>query len=293
MSVRISTHPQGTADPNHLPFRFALKAYIKEEKLKIPVLPDVVVKVIELINQPQVDANTLARLIHKDQALAGYVLRVSNSPIYGGSREISTLREAIARIGARTLGKIALSITMQGKMFSARGYESEMASIWRESLTAGALATEIGRAIQYASETLYLCGMLHSVGKAVILQALTELKEELRLDLSRGGGMALVEEFHNWVGGIVAEQWRLPRTVKHAIVYYTMPEMAPEDKIAVRVTLLSRVLAGYLDTPPEPGELDALEAHPSIEALGIKRDEMVRLVNKLSRIEEALEAMRL
>ena len=139
---------QARKDPNILPYRFALKAYIQEEKLKIPVLPDIVAQVMELINHPSVNANTLARLIHKDQALAGYVLRVSNSPIYAGTREILTLRQAIARIGAKTLGRIALSITMRGEVFKAGGYEEHMNAIWRHSLASGALAQEIGKAVQ-------------------------------------------------------------------------------------------------------------------------------------------------
>ena len=238
------------SDPNLLPFRFALKAYIKEEKLKIPVLPDVVARVMELINHPTVDANTLARLIHKDQALAGYVLRVSNSPMYAGSKEILTLRQAIARIGARTLGKIALSITMQGKVFQSKVYAQEMSEIWKQSLTSGALAQEAGNMLKNRSETLYLCGLLHTVGKPVILQALNELKQEFKMDLTFEGGLSLMDEFHEEVGGRVAEQWKLPEAVRESALHYREPSRSENHRTEVNITYTAHQLAQFFKQKP-------------------------------------------
>ena len=280
-------------DPNLLPFRFALKAYIEDERLKIPVLPDVVGKVIALINHPNADANTLARLIHKDQALAGYVLRVSNSPIFAGAREISTLRQAIARIGAKTLGKIALSVTMQGKIFKAKGYESEIKSIWCKTLTSGAFAQDLGRIIGESSESLYLCGLLHTVGKPVILQALQDLKNELQMDLSHEAGIALMEEFHQKVGFKVAEQWKLPEAVKDACLYYDDPESTEAHHKEVRITYLAHQYSNFIEADPEEEDLDMLASHPSSLALRITKEHFTKLVPRLEKVRSLLEAMSL
>jgi HD-like signal output (HDOD) protein len=278
-------------DPNLLPFRFALKAYIADERLKIPVLPDVVSQVIGLINHPNADANTLARLIHKDQALAGYVLRVSNSPIFAGSREITTLRQAIARIGAKTLGKIALSVTMQGKVFKADGYEVVMKDVWRQSLTAGAFAQEIGKMINDRNESLYLCGLLHSVGKPVILQALEDLRCEFDMELSFEGGIALMDEFHRVVGRKVAEQWKLSEPVRHACIHYLEPEKSDGSLKEVRITFLAYRLAKFIDVDPTEDDLLALADNPSTAALRLKEKHMIELASRLPRIRAVLEAM--
>ena len=280
-------------DPNLLPFRFALKAYIEDERLKIPVLPDVVGKVIALINHPNADANMLARLIHKDQALAGYVLRVSNSPVYAGSRQIETLRQAIARIGAKTLGKIALSVTMQGKIFKAEGYEREIKDIWRQTLTAGAYAQEIGHLINETSESLYLCGLLHTVGKPVILQALDDLKKEFQMDLSHYAGLTLMEEFHRTVGVKVAQQWRLPEAVEEACAYYHDPENAPTHRKEVRVTHLAHQIASFIDENPDAETIKEIAMNPSVQALRIDEQKLTRLFGKLDRVRALLEAMAL
>ena len=292
MSARIVSRPSGGSDPNLLPFRFALKSYIRDEKLKIPVLPDVVARVMELINLPTVNANTLARLIHKDQALAGYVLRVSNSPIYAGTREILTLRQAIARIGARTLGKIALSVTIQGKVFKSKGYEEQMAVIWRQSLTAGAMAQEIGNLLKNQSETLYLCGLLHNVGKPVILQALEELKAEFKMDLSHEGGLTLMEEFHQNVGGRVAQQWKLPEAVQQAALHYMVPLKTEEFQKEVLITHLAHRIAEFLDTEPEEGEIATLAQSPPVAALKINETMLNNFIGKLEKIRELLNAMK-
>ncbi len=280
-------------DPNMIPFRFALKAYIEDERLKIPVLPDVVGKVIALINHPQADANTLARLIHKDQALAGYVLRVSNSPIFAGARQIETLRQAISRIGAKTLGKIALSITMQGKVFKAKGYEQVIKDIWRHTLTSGAFAQDIGHLLNESSESLYLCGLLHTVGKPVILQALQDLKQELSMELSIEAGLSLMEEFHQIVGFKVAEQWKMPEAVKEACLFYPDPEAAESYKKEVRVTFLAHQFAQFIDEDPEVETINRLADHPSTVALNLKGEHLRKLVPRLEKMRAFLEAMSL
>ena len=288
-----STLAHANKDQNMIPFRFALKAYIQDERLKIPVLPDVVGKVIALINHPQADANTLARLIHKDQALAGYVLRVSNSPIFAGAREISTLRQAIARIGAKTLGKIALSVTMQGKVFQAPGYEEEIKAIWRQTLTSGAFAQDIGYLLGERSESLYLCGLLHTVGKPVILQALNDLKGELKMDLSLEAGVALMEEFHHAVGKKVAVEWKLPDAVREACLYYLDPENAKEHLREVRITFLAHQFASFIEEDPDEEAIEALANNESTQQLGLKHDDLLKLVGRLEKMRSLLEAMSL
>lgn len=273
-------------DPNVLPYRFALKSYIADERLQIPVLPDVVSKVIGMINHPKADANTLARFIHRDQALAGYVLRVSNSPMFGGAREISTLRQAITRIGAKALGKIALSVAMQGTVFQAKGYENEIKDIWRKTLTAGAFAQDIGRILGDTSERLFLCGLLHTVGKPVILQALQDLKKELHLDLSHSAGLSLVQEFHHDVGKRVAEQWKLPDAVKEACVYYLEPESAEAFPKEVRITFLAHQYSLFLDEDPEEEELEILSKHPSIVALDMNKYHLEKLASRLEALRQ-------
>lgn len=280
-------------DQNYMPFRFALKAYIEDERLKIPVLPDVVSKVIALINHPNADANTLARLIHKDQALAGYVLRVSNSPIFAGTREITTLRQAIARIGAKTLGKIALSITMQGTVFKAQGFEEEIKAIWRETLTSGTFAQDIGRIIGETSESLYLCGLLHTVGKPVILQALQELQKEMSMELTKPASMSLVEEFHRRVGYKVAEQWKLPDAVKDACIYYSNPEDGEEHKKEVRITYLAHEIAQFVDRDPTEQDIDMLVNSPAALSLRITAKHFELLIKRLEKVKQLLESMSL
>lgn len=286
-----STFAQANKDQNLIPFRFALKAYLQDERLKIPVLPDVVGKVIALINHPRADAYTLARLIHKDQALAGYVMRVSNSPIFAGTHEITTLRQAIARIGAKTLGKIALSVTMQGKVFQAPGYEDEIRDIWRKTLTAGAFAQDIGHLLGETSESLYLCGLLHTVGKPVILHALNELKKELKMDLSVNAGILLMDEFHQAVGQKVAIEWKLPLAVREACLYYTDPEKARKFPREVCITFLAHQFALFIDRYPDKETLMALSRHEATLRLGLKPGHLATLAGRLDRTRALLDAM--
>ena len=87
------------ASTNIGPFRYALKAFIEDERLNIPVLPTTATKVLSILRDQAVDASDLSKVIEKDQSLAGNIIRVCNSPVYGGRKNISSLQQAVARLG--------------------------------------------------------------------------------------------------------------------------------------------------------------------------------------------------
>ena len=83
---------------------------------------------------PTPSAADLARLIQRDIALAGQVMRVANSAVYARRNPVVTLPQAIAWLGIREVRNIAFAVALKGQVFNSAYFRHEMADLWRESV---------------------------------------------------------------------------------------------------------------------------------------------------------------
>jgi hypothetical protein len=146
-----------------------------------PVLPQVAGKVMALVNDPAADAARLSALIHRDQALAAHVLRIANSPAYMPRTPIASLQHAVAMLGVNQLSEIAVTISLKSVTVKIPGHEADVRQLWRHALASGAYAKEIARMRRYNVESAYLCGLLHAVGKPVVLKTVTTIAAEMHI----------------------------------------------------------------------------------------------------------------
>ena len=89
--------------PGHNPALVALTQRVTE----LPSLPQALVELMRLLREPDFSELHCVALIERDQALCGRTLRLANSPFYGLSGRISTIRDAIQMLGLGTVGACA------------------------------------------------------------------------------------------------------------------------------------------------------------------------------------------
>ena len=136
----------GTASAVPDEVRQSLNTRLAAKSFELPLLPEVATRVIELCNLPDTDAAELAELLHRDQAFASHILRVANSPVMASAVPIVSLQQAVSRMGMGTISEIAISISVNGKVFNVPGQMDLVRKLWRHSLATGCLAKEIARA---------------------------------------------------------------------------------------------------------------------------------------------------
>jgi putative nucleotidyltransferase with HDIG domain len=260
-------------------------------KLELPLLPTVVWEVMELTAEDDVDVRRLSDLIHHDQALAGHVLRVANSPAYMSRMPIVSLQQAVSRLGTRALGEIAFAVSLQSRVFDVPGYEDEVRNLWGHAVGAAAYAKEIARLRRSNVEGAFLCGLLHDIGKPVILQVLVDVQKEKGLMLDPAAASAIMEAYHTYVGSLIATEWSLPPHVAESIAYHHDYLVAPTCADAVMVTRLADCLSYHV---LDPGIFDeeSIRHHPvltdlnlypdAVEALLAKRDAVLLMIEGMS-----------
>lgn len=227
----------------------ALVERIDKDRIELPVLPQVAGRVMALASDPSADAARLSALIHQDQALAAHVLRIANSPAYMPRTPIVSLQHAVAMLGVNQLSEIAVTVSLKNGAVKIPGYEADIRQLWRHALASGVYAKEIARLRRYNVESAYLCGLLHAVGKPVVLKAVTTIAAELHMPLEPNAVLSFLDGYHSRVGILIASEWALPSQVAEAIAYYGVYEQAPSHRQEVMITCLADRLATYILVP--------------------------------------------
>ncbi len=105
-------------------------------------LPAVAMQVLDLTSNPHIDAHALKRCIECDPALTAKVLRVVNSSLFGLSREVSDLNQALALLGIKPLKLLVLGFSLPAGLFSDVETRT-LGWFWRHTLTKAVAAREI------------------------------------------------------------------------------------------------------------------------------------------------------
>ncbi len=194
----------------------------------------VVTEVLSVLEQQDVDLASLEHLLAQDQSLAARILRIANSPFYGMSREIASLKEATVVLGVHTIRNV---VTTAGVMalFSGEGEAGfNRLAFWQHAIGTGIAAKVVGAHSGMEGETAFTAGLLHDVGKLVIDTILPEEFAQM-LSLVKETGCLLREAEqevlgfdHCFAGTRVAERWKLPPPVIAAISYHHRPEESAE-----------------------------------------------------------------
>src|SRR5690606_15666937 len=91
---------------------------IDDDALILPTLPEVAIRVRDAAENPDIGTQALSRVISNDAALAARLIKVVNSPLLRGNREINDLQSAIDRLGINYTCSLAIGLAME-QMFQA------------------------------------------------------------------------------------------------------------------------------------------------------------------------------
>jgi HD-like signal output (HDOD) protein len=265
----------------------SISSRIRNGEVVVPLLPDVARKVLEVANNTDSDASQLTKIIQSDQSMAAHILRIANSPAYTPAGNIASLQQAISRLGMQAMVEVAIAVSVNADMFKAPGYERHIQSILEGSLLTGLWAKEVARVSRRNVEVAFLCGLLHNIGRPMVLQWLAEMNAELSEEEILSVENALLLEANH----AVVSKWGLPEIVMRGICEYTGAlENVPEPGLLVRAgQLFSMWMLGERDA-----ELESNDEHSDVLALlTLYSAEIETLKNKIDEVVQSREAMRI
>ena len=217
----------------------------------LPALPEVVVRVMRMAEDPRSDAQGIARVIATDQAMAARVLKLANSAFYGLPRRVGTLSEAVVILGLRTIKNLAIAAsTFELLNREIAGYWLQRGELWRHSLACAIGAQLIARRARLpVSEEAFVAGLLHDIGKVAIdlfvraqFDQIMERALQDRIPFVEAE-QAVLGFNHAMAGGLIAEKWNLPPLLVSVIKYHHQPSSAPDREPMISVVHLADLLS--------------------------------------------------
>ena len=284
-----STIPTQQAERETLRMRITTK--LEQDTLDLPLLPVVATQVLQLSGDPNADATKLSTLIQQDQALAGQILRIANSPAYAARAPIVSLQQAIAWLGMNILAGLAFSVSVQSGVFKVKGYEKEVQALWRQALATGLYGKEIARRNRHNVENAFLCGILHTIGKPLLIHLILQDSDECSPQPSWDVMDTIIQELSILSGTKLAEAWQLPEPVQEAIRLY--PDESYHSATSPTKGAMITCLADHLATTViDPSSLDkeAIRALPVVQDLNFYPEDMDALFALQDAIQQSVES---
>ncbi len=133
-------------------------------------LPLVALRVLEVGEFDRFSAHELSQAIASDPALTGHVLRLANSRYFGFPRRISTVRDAVVFLGFRAVRSAALACCLAQAQARPPDDVLDRRAVWRFSVIVGLLAEVLARAEGAYTDTAFIGGVLHGVGRLALAE---------------------------------------------------------------------------------------------------------------------------
>lgn len=267
-----------------------LAEFAKSGKVEVPVLPETAHRVMMLTQDADSDAEQLANIIQSDPTMCGHVMRVANSAAYTPNSNLVSIQQAVTRLGMIEISNIALSTSLNSKIFNAPGYEQYIAVIWQHALATALWSKEVARSMRSNVEASFLCGLLHSIGKPVILQTIADNMQAASSAIDDEQLQQLFDEFESEYGHIVAGEWELPKIVTEAIGFHKRYEQAPSQPEIAATIAFGRELANLM-LHPNNGDKDAVMNSPTLNIINLYPDEVQAIIEKEEVIKNNMDTL--
>lgn len=258
-----------------------IKTRLASGTLSVPVFHAVALKLQQVLARPEFSVEEVHQLINADPGLASQVLRCANSAFYAGLSKVSTIKEAIVRLGSREVANLAMLTTQQDLYRSDDAkYNAIMQTLWKHAFCCAAgskwLAQKAGFAGQ--AQEAFLAGLLHDIGKLFLLKAMEEV---CRGDAQRGNASASVLgevllTLHVEQGHELMVQWHLPEIYCDVVARHH-EEQWDHGNVLLAIVRLANIACRKLGVGIRQDPTLLLFASPEAQALGLKEIALAEL----------------
>ena len=221
---------------------------------ELPAAPVILSKALKLTSNLDSNIEDISKNISADQSLTAKVIKLSNSPIYGRVQRIKSLSESIKVLGFNQVKSIIVSASTY-KVFKSGVHEKIADLLWQHSLATGLGARLLAK--RYGNvdkEEAYLCGLLHDIGKLVLLQTAPHVYEEVITKVKETGESFFKVENrilgfnHANVGNALLTKWNFPPNLVREIFnqHKTKIDVRENEVTIARITAIANSMANYI-----------------------------------------------
>lgn len=200
---------------------------------EIATLPEVTIKIIEIVEDPKSTARDLHGVIKNDPALSVKVLKVVNSAFYGLPGQVASVDRAIILLGLSAVKNIAIAASI-ARLFKGKRISEEFsaADLWRHSVAVAVTARTIAKVSPHPvlTDEVFVGGLIHDIGMLVERQVFADEFTEVITQCSSMDidflecERTVIGADHQAFGVGLTTKWKFPRHLRAAVGFHHNPE---------------------------------------------------------------------
>ncbi|MCX7909702.1 MAG: response regulator [Ignavibacteria bacterium] len=218
-----------------------LQSILKNEKVTelvkntttLPSLPEIYLQIEQEISKPDFSLTKISNLISKDPNLTAKILQIVNSAYFGLQREITNINFALSYLGVNVIKSLIFYIHLFSNFKVTTENRKHLEKFWQHSLVVASNTYHLANKYlkeKYEIDSAYTAGVLHDVGKFVLLNTYTYpqnvmiLSEQKSID-NLDAELEIYECTHAQIGAYLLGLWGFPLQIVEAVAYHHQPSL--------------------------------------------------------------------
>ena len=249
-----------------------LKEAIQKNRITLPTLPEVALRVRDAVEKESSTAHQIADMVATDTALSARLLQVANSPLYRGRVPVESIQMAITRLGLKLVRSLVVSLAMkQIYQATSDNMDKRLRALWEDSVQIAAISRVLSQSFSHLDkDQAMLAGLIHNIGCLPIL-TLAESYPDLLADNQQLD--SFLQNLNPIIGKQILETWGFSGALVKVVEHY---QNLSYDG-GPRADYVDVVQVARLQTlePHHQLEITDLREVPSFRKLGLEPEQEV------------------
>jgi putative nucleotidyltransferase with HDIG domain len=211
--------------------------------------------ILPLVTNCDISVLRLARVISRDQVLASRVLRLANSAHYGALQEVTTVNDAIVRMGTGPVRNVVFAVCFASRMHGGPADGPQRRRLADHAIGTACMARALAEQAGLNLDEAFLHGLLHDIGKLLILELADAFTRGHGAAPSDAAVSAVTDSAHASLGAELLAAWNLPVSLREPVRHHHLPGDSIEYRDESAVLYLADRLSHRYGFGCEPGEL--------------------------------------
>ena len=222
---------------------------ISSKLSSFPSMPGAAVKLLALIDDPDLNVSQIEKILRQDPGLTANLLRLANSAYFGIPSKVGSVRQAVLLLGLKRLIQMVIASCVSALMDKpVPGYDLSPGELWRHSIAVTVAAEGLVKELNIdAAEEIFTAALLHDVGKLVLGDFVRDDFKEIENLLAQGISFEKAENLvlgtnHAKLGAEILRRWSLPSELVNAVRWHHDPAAAEQVDAMLDIVHVANVL---------------------------------------------------
>jgi len=240
---------------------------------ELPRLKQVLQELLQMVNQSDVDFGELSDKMTQDQVLSARLLRMANSSYFGGAKSISSVNDAIIRVGSGPVRTLVVASVLSGAF--PKLDTLDLSEYWANTFEISTIASRVAPKAGLDSSEVFTASVLHNIGELMIHTLIPEEAVQIEQRVEAGEDRYVIQQellstTSPALGAKLAKAWQFPDEMVDGILNFNDPSKAKiSPKLAATLNFSRATHAAWDDFTKEEEKTTFISANPNAGLLNI------------------------